>query len=125
LSFLPGSRVPILPLGLEAKRFDLLVLGCPKWTFSCPPFNEFVSRLDPARGTRAAFFTTYGGFDEKRFLRSMVHALERVGLNVVGQVAVPREKVRSDEYAATVDEFCDAILSKVASTGPSGSTGQS
>jgi hypothetical protein len=114
LSFFPGSRVPIMPLDTDVGDFDLLLLGCPKWTFSCPPFNEFVSRLKNHHGRDAIFFTTFGGFDEKRYVGSIMRKLVKSGLNVRAGFLVSRKKVLSGEYASLVDEFCGGLSSTLA-----------
>lgn len=110
LSFLPGSRVQILPHPLDVSKFDLIVLGCPKWTFSCPPFNEFVSGMKNQLGKNAAFFTTYGGFDEERFVSSIVRKLGKNGMNVRSQLLVKRDRVQSGSYVQSVDDFCKNLL---------------
>jgi hypothetical protein len=114
LSFLPGSRVPILPLDLDLGQFDLLVLGCPKWNLSCPPFNEFIKGLGNQSGRRAALFTTFGGFDEKRYVESVIRKLMKTGLDVRAHFMVSRKKVLSGEYVSLVDEFCKGLLSHIA-----------
>jgi len=113
LSFFPGSRVSILPLGVDLGDFDLLLLGCPKWTFSCPPFNEFVKTMGIVRGKKAAFFTTFGGFDVERYAESAVTRLARAGLDVRSRLMISRKKVQSGEYAQLVDEFCNRLLADV------------
>jgi NAD(P)H dehydrogenase (quinone) len=109
LSFIPGSRVAMKPLDVDMGAFDLLILGCPKWTFSCPPFNEFVATLRNHRGKKAAFFMTFGGFDEERYLASVLRKLARAGLDVRSHLAVSRKKVLSGEYTELVDEFCKGL----------------
>lgn len=108
-SFLPGSRVPIRPLRTDLREFDTVFLGTPKWTFSCPPVTEFVSRgkLD---GVTVAPFVTYGGFDEERYTRRLAARLRRKGAAVPATLRVARDSIGGPEYESAIDEFYDRVV---------------
>lgn len=114
LSFFPGSRVSILPLDLELSDFDLVMLGCPKWTFSCPPFNELITGLKTHAAKTAVFFMTFGGFDEERFSASMLGKLRKAGFEVRSVLKVKTKKVDTGEYISLVDNFCKGLLRDMA-----------
>ena len=117
LSFFPGSRVSILPFDVDVCDFDLVVLGCPKWTFSCPPFNELTSRLETKVARAAVFFITFGGFDEERYVASAVRNLRKRGFEVRSVLKVRTKNVQSGEYTSLVDDFCRGLLADIG-TGP-------
>lgn len=103
LSFIPGSRVPLVE-PVDPADFDACLLAFPKWTLSCPPVNAFLAR----RGTRlpaTALLMTYGGWDETRYLRTMEHRLERMDVRLLGSVAVKRRDIGSEDTATRLDRF--------------------
>ena len=110
LSLFPGSRVKIQQLDCDLSGFDLVMMGSPKWTLSCPPFNEFLGRLRNQLGKKVVYFMTYGGFDQERFARRAVSRLNALGCQVVDVLLVKRRLVETGEYAGVVDQFCARIL---------------
>lgn len=115
-SFVPGSEVEIKNPEEELSGYDAVVLGFPKWTFSCPPLNRFIRKLKSTSGQTFFLFMTCGGFDEQRFLRSVTAKLVRSGCNVVGSLAVKRKQVQEGMYGTAVDSFA-RLVSERASRG--------
>jgi hypothetical protein len=109
LSFLPGSRVAIEPAVADTRAYDLLVLGFPKWTVSCPPINEYLRLLQAGPGTRFALFMSFGGFDQERFLAQMVRKLISRGYLVTATVSVKRRLVEEKRYADLLVPFLDQL----------------
>lgn len=110
-SFVPGSRVPIEPVGTDLTDADALLLGSPKWTLSCPPVTEYVSRLE-ATDVPTGVFLTYGGFDERRYLNRLVERVADTGAEVAATLLVKRDTVGSPEYENALDEFVAAVLDR-------------
>ena len=79
-SFVPDSEVEIENPEVELSHYDVVLLGFPKWTFSCPPLNGFVRKLRSLNKPRFYLFMTCGGFDEQRFLDSFTRKLAQDGL---------------------------------------------
>lgn len=105
-SFLPGSRTEIQPLHLDLQDVDVLFLGTPKWTFSCPPVTEFVetAQLD---GVTVALFMTYGGFDAERYMKSMTRRIESNGAHVQANIMLKRRRVVKGDYIEDARNFVD------------------
>lgn len=108
-SFVPGATVPIEPIATDLTDADALVLGSPKWTLSCPPVTEYLSRLKAA-DVATGVFLTYGGFDERRYMNRLVERVADTGADVVATLLVKRDRVGSSEYGAALDEFVAAVL---------------
>jgi flavodoxin len=110
LSLVPSLRVPIRPLLINAEDYDLLLLGCPKWSLGCPPFSEFIHRLENSSGKKAAFFMTWGGFDGKRYANETIRSLENKGLNVLGCLMIRRRQIQTGEYVQLTDTYCRRLV---------------
>jgi hypothetical protein len=108
-SFVPGSEVEIENPEIELSTYDAVLLGFPKWTFSCPPLNRFIRRLGNLAKPRFYLFMTCGGFDAQRFLDSMAYKLTKIGCTVVGSLMVRRKQIQRETYAESVDTFVERI----------------
>ena len=108
-SFIPGWRERIRPVIIDLSRFDLVCLGFPKWTLSCPPLNEYLQLLERPQGKPFALFMSYGGFDEERYFRGIRRKIERAGAQVCCTTKVRRSALREGQHAASVTLFCDCI----------------
>lgn len=108
-SFLPRATVPIEPMRTDLSGARAVFLGTPKWTLSCPPVSEFVRRAD-LDGVPTGLFVTYGGFDERRYARSLVDRLRVHGADVRGTLLVQRDSAGDPEYADRIAMFRDAVI---------------
>jgi hypothetical protein len=108
-SFVPRSEVEIKNPEVDLAGYDAVVLGFPKWTFSCPPLNRFIVRLRRVSGPKFFLLMTCGGFDDRRFLRSIKRKLVQTGCNVVESLTVKRNDVRRKEYGMAVDLFAKVV----------------
>jgi len=104
-SFGPDSEVDIENPETKLSRYDVVLLGFPKWTFSCPPLNRYIRRLRSLGKPRFYLFMTCGGFDDQRFLNSMTRKLTKMGCNVVGSLTIRRKQIQNGTYAQSVDSF--------------------
>jgi hypothetical protein len=104
-SFVPDSEVEIENLETELSRYDVVLLGFPKWTFSCPPLNRYIRKLRSLSKPRFYLFMTCGGFDEQRFLNNMTCKLTKMGCSIVESLTVKRKQIQSGTYAQSVDSF--------------------
>jgi hypothetical protein len=57
----------------------------------------------------AAVFITYGGFDEKRYLGTLVKALEKKGLYISSTLMTQRRSILNDKYQEDVKRFCEEL----------------
>ena len=104
LSFVPRSRFPLADNSTAVSDYDACLLACPKWTFSCPPLNTFLAR----RGRQlppTGVLITCGGWDQERYLASLVARLRSLGVAVLGEVLVKRRDVEGGRFAETLMEF--------------------
>lgn len=108
-SFVPGSRVPIEPIETDVRDREAFFLGTPKWTLSCPPVTEYLRQLD-ACDVPTGLFVTYGGFDERRYARTVTDRLWEAGADVEARMLVKRDRVGSADYEDDLDTFIDAVL---------------
>lgn len=108
-SFVPGSTVCIEPVEADLRQYDAVFLGAPKWTLSCPPFTAYLRQVSLA-GTPTGLFLTYGGFDEERYLRSMVDIVRRQGGDVRATLRVQREATATLDCEGSVATFCRHVL---------------
>lgn len=108
-SLVPGWSVAIEPTILDLAPYDLVCLGFPKWSFACPPLNEFLKRMKGCRGKKFALFMTYGGFDEDRYLRQLTRRLSQKGVQITGQLKVRRRNLDAPETARSIVSFCDEL----------------
>ncbi len=105
-SFLPNWRVPIKITTTDLSPYDLIYLGFPKWTFSCPPVNQYIHTMKGCRGKKIALFMCHRGFDQKRYLSSMVKKVSKRGFLVVATLAVKQDVVREQNYREALNSFC-------------------
>ena len=119
-SFIRGWRSPILPTTTDLAPYDLVCLGFPKWTFACPPVNEYLCLAQSARGKRFALFMSYGGFDEERYLQGMVQRIKRLGGIVVAAQKVRRRQIRQGEHTEILRQFCQQIRQACINSGAPG-----
>jgi hypothetical protein len=112
-SFVPDSEVDIENPEMELSHYDVVLLGFPKWTFSCPPLNGFVRKLRSLNKPRFYLFMTCGGFDQQRFLDSFTHKLARIGCDVAGSLTIEREQIHGETYPESVDSFAKYIQAQL------------
>lgn len=108
-SFIPRSWVKIKPLHVDIRNYQWIFLGTPKWTFSCPPINQFLRNIKGGIGKSTALFMTYGGFDEDRYLKKLVKRVSRLGLRVELAFKVRRKTIQKNEYSKTVKTFLNGL----------------
>jgi hypothetical protein len=108
-SFVPNSEVEIENPEMELSRYDVVLLGFPKWTFSCPPLNRFIRKLRSLNKPRFYLFMTSGGFDEQRFLNSMTRKLTKMGCNILESLMVRQRQIQRETYAESVDSFAKHV----------------
>jgi len=89
----------------------MVFLGMPKWTWSCPPVNQYLGMLQNAHGKPVAAWICYGGFDQARFLRGFLGKLRRLGLRPVACGLIRRREIREGTCRADVLAFCSEALS--------------
>ena len=103
-SFIPNLAVEINSVEISSK---VIFLGMPKWTFNCPPITAFLKKAD-LRGKTVFLVITYGGFDEKRYAKSMAEKIKKSGF-VPKILLIKRKKIESNEYKAIVSEWINEI----------------
>ncbi|HXK61286.1 MAG TPA: hypothetical protein PLP42_15475 [Acidobacteriota bacterium] len=110
LSFIPRSSVAIKAPAPDPTCFDRVCLGFPKWTFSCPPLNRYLSAF-PKLSPDACFglFMSFGGFDEERYLQGIARRVSRKG-RLAATLAVKRRRIESPEAGLLVRRFCDSLI---------------
>jgi len=108
-SFVPDSEVEIENPETELSPYDVVLLGFPKWTFSCPPLNRYIRKLRSLSKPRFYLFMTCGGFDEQRFLNSITRKLTKMGCNIVESLTIKRKQIQSGTYAQSVDSFAKRV----------------
>jgi len=108
-SFVPGSEAEIRNQPMELSDYAGVVLGFPKWTFSCPPLNRFIRELAGVQVPSFFLLMTCGGFDERRFMRAFTHELRGIGCNVVNSLTIKRKWIREGTYIASVESFAKRI----------------
>jgi flavodoxin len=109
LSFIPNLRTHIKQPKLDPSRYDLLCLGLPKWTLACPPINQYLKEVN-LEGKALGLFVTYGGFDERRYLKQMMKQLAKKGAKIKATLLLKRSLVKEDKVEAPLRRFCDALL---------------
>lgn len=114
-SFVPGSRVDIDPIETDLTSYDPVLFGSPKWTLSCPPVTDYLSRASLA-DVSVGLFLTFGGFDEERYAARLRDRLRERGARVRSTVLVKRETVGTDSYRRSLQgflsEFPDALVTR-------------
>jgi hypothetical protein len=108
-SLVPDSEVEIENPEVELSQYDGVLLGFPKWTFSCPPINRFIRKLKNLNKPRFYLFMTCGGFDEQRFLDSFTRKLTRMGCNITGSLTIERKQIQRGTCSTSVDSLVKRI----------------
>lgn len=108
-SLVPGAKVDVHDVDVDTEKHDTVFLGTPKWSLSCPPFNGFVSE-ENLSGTRIGLFLTYGGFDEKRYARSLRNRIEQEGSEVPATLSVNSAAVDTERCSSAVQRFVEDAL---------------
>jgi len=109
LSFIPNLRTPIKPHKADPSRYDLICLGLPKWTLACPPVNQYLEEVN-LEGKAVALFVTYGGFDERRYLKQMIKKLTRKGVKLKAALLLKRSLIKEDKIDVPLRRFCELLL---------------
>mgnify|MGYP005845678545 CR=1 FL=1 len=109
LSFVPGTRVPLAPADPDQgwpdpRGFDRCLLALPKWTFSCPPVNEYLARFGP-RLPPTALLVTCGGWDQDRYTEGLARRLQAGGATVLGTLALKRRRLEEGTAEAALGDF--------------------
>lgn len=112
-SFIPDSEVEIENPEVELSQYDVVLLGFPKWTFSCAPLNRFIRKLRSLNKPKFYLLMTCGGFDEQRFLDSFTHKLASIGCNVAGSLTIERKQIHRETYRESVDSFVKHIQAQL------------
>jgi len=115
-SFVPRSRVPIHPTVTNLATYDVICLGFPKWTYACPPVNQYLQEMESFQGTHFALFMCHRGFDQERYLESMVKQVAQKGGQVVATLAAKQKTVADGSYLPSLTHFCDRIQSPLKET---------
>ncbi len=103
LSFIPESKVGIS--GYEINDPDVLFLGTPKWTLSCPPVNSFIERIK-WRGP-VFLFITCGGFDEIRYAKHLEDKLKKRGFDHRDTLIIKRRLIDEDRHSELILDFLE------------------
>ncbi len=111
-SFIPWWRTPIRPGISDLGQFDLVFLGFPKWTFSCPPVNQYIREMRSVPGKDFGLFMSYGGFDGERFLKSMARQVRKKGGRIVATVSVRKSAIPEGSFRQVLDAFCLALIER-------------
>lgn len=106
-SAVPGSRFPLRGPLPDPALFDGCLLALPKWTFSCPPVNEFLARIG-RRLPPTALVVTCGGWGEAAFAAGLTRRLAALGVEPRGALALRRRAVERGDASA----FLRAFLAK-------------
>ena len=109
LSAIPSSKVRIKPAISDLSSYDIVFLGLPKWTLSCPPVNKYLESISNFEGKGIVPFMTYGGFDQLRFMAAIVSILRRKKMRMVATLAISRAAVKNGAYAQTVEGFLERM----------------
>ena len=105
-SFLPGWSVPIHPVVADFGDYDVVCLGFPKWTLSCPPVNRYIRDIPLHPRSRIGLFMSCGGFDQERYMKSMVNRLALRGARVVAVTSIRRNAISDGRFKKEIDHFC-------------------
>ena len=102
-SFVPGSEVDVENRPTDLSSYDGVLLGFPKWTFSCPPLNRFIRNLSGLEVPKFFLFMTCGGFDEQRFIHSITRKLISMGCKVIESLTIKRKQVIQARFETYVE----------------------
>jgi flavodoxin len=112
-SFVPDSETDIENPEMDLSHYDVVLVGFPKWTFSCPPLNRFIRRLRSLNKPKFYLFMTCGGFDDQRFLDNLTHKLVSIGCNIVGSLTIKRKQIQEETYCKPVDSYVERIQEEI------------
>jgi len=122
LSFVPSLPFPVKSLKfLKLEKFDIVILGTPKWTFNCPPVTSFIYKLKKFSRSlntgkslpKIFLFLTYGGFREEVYLKKLVRKIEDFGFEIVAFEKFKRSEIQNNDFLGKLDRFCNLILSSI------------
>ncbi len=124
LSFVPSLPFPVKNLKfLNLEKFDIVILGTPKWTFNCPPVTSFIYKLKKfsklaslnSKQSLPKIFTflTYGGFREDVYLEKLMKKIKNFGFEIIAFEKFKRSEIQSGEFIWKVDRFCKLILKSI------------
>lgn len=117
LSFVPALSFPIKNAkSLDLEKYDVLILGTPKWTFNCPPvtyFIRFLKRVNLKPSLKLFLFLTYGGFSEDVYLRELKDKIESLGVAVCGFEKFKRREIEEGRAYERIYSFCQKIVSSL------------
>ena len=108
-SFFPRSQVPIQLTITDLTPYDVICLGFPKWTYACPPVNQYLQEMENCETKDFALFMCHRGFDQNRYLKSMVKQVSSRGGQVVATLAARQKAVLDGSYLESLLCFCDRI----------------
>ena len=108
-SFFPNSRVRIENSNFDVSGYGLVCLGSPKWTFSCPPFNEYLHLMTGCSRKRIVLFLTFGGFREKDFVTRVLRKIREKCAASVSLLVIKRRNIVNGSYARLVDDFTKSL----------------
>ncbi len=109
LSFIPCLGTLITPPKADPRQYDVVCLGLPKWTFGCPPINQYLKEVN-LTGKTIGLFITYGGFDERRYLKHMIKHLSKKGANVKAFILLKRRWIEEDKVGDYIRSFCNSLF---------------
>lgn len=109
LSLIPGLKVKNQSTINDISGYDLVILGCPKWTLNCPPVSEYLNNLIGCNGQMASIFITFGGYGEKKYVLQLEKHLIKKGLQLINSLAIKRSSINKGEYYETIKSFCNNI----------------
>jgi len=97
---------PVEPASIDVSACDLVVIGSPVWAFkSTPATNGAINALKNCEGKRAILYATCGG-QAGDTISIMKKALEKKGVNVVGEFVFDRKDLK--EHKKT-DSLIEAV----------------
>jgi hypothetical protein len=109
LSFIPNLGTPIKRPRVDPSQYDLICLGLPKWTLACPPVNQYLKEANLRRKT-VALFVTYGGFDERRYLKQMIRQLAKKGVKLKAALLLKRSLIKENKIGVPLRRFCEVLM---------------
>ena len=109
-SFIPGRCSKIQDIHKDLRTYDIVCFGFPKWTFSCPPFNQYLKEVVGLKYPRLGVFITYGGFDVERYYSSLLRKIENKGGNISSKIILRRSEVSIGNYQEKIKKFYRRLL---------------
>lgn len=109
MSFIPGLKVKIQSTINDISKYDLLIVGSPKWTLNSPPLNEYLNSLIGCNEQMAAIFITFGGYGAKKYILKIENSLIKKGLQPVESFTIKRSSLNKGEKHEIITSFCNNI----------------